>query len=254
MPRLTGYISSDGDGARTGGPTLPIGIEQPFRRTIDVSAMSRSVESDTEKTGNEVLSVGHSALSYESFRDLLREYGVEAIADVRSTPYSRRYPHFSRPELRSRLKADKISYVFLGKELGGRPDSPALFSQGVADYEKMAQTDAFESGLQRVVEGASKLQIALMCSEQNPLDCHRCLLVGRALKRKGMKVSHILDIGTKVSHDAIEAKLLQMDSGEHDDFFVPAWQRLDDAYRARAQKVAFTEKRLEDELSNDMER
>jgi len=99
------------------------------------------------------MTVGHSTFSYEHFRDLLFTFSVEAIADVRSAPYSRRFPHFSRPELKGRLKSDNISYVFLGKELGGRPDSAELFSQGVADYEKMAQTDAFTLGIERVLVG-----------------------------------------------------------------------------------------------------
>lgn len=190
----------------------------------------------------EILTVGHSTLTYESFRDLLFEHGVEAIADVRSVPFSRRFPHFSRTEIKSRLKADKISYVFLGKELGGRPNNPELFSCGVADYEKMARTDDFARGLERLAEGSSKLRVALMCSEQNPLDCHRCLLVGRALKQKGMKVSHILGNRKKVSHLDLEATLLEMDKSEHDDFFIPATKRLNDAYRARSQKVAYAEK------------
>jgi len=84
-----------------------------------------------------------------------------------------------------------------------------------------------------------------MCSERNPLDCHRCLLVGRAIKDRGGVVSHILDNRRKVSHDDVEAKLLELDKSEHDDFFVSASRRLNDAYRARSLKVAFVEKAQE---------
>lgn len=224
---------------------------------IDQSAMSQTAiieEPEVEgKSESEILTVGHSTLPYESFRDILREHAVEAIADVRSVPYSRRFPHFNRPELKERLRKDNISYVFLGTELGGRPDNQSLFSHGVADYEKMALTAPFNRGLERLIEGSSKLRVALMCSEQNPLDCHRCLLVGRALKRKGIKVSHILGTRQKVPHCDIETKLLEMDKSEHDDLFISPSKRLNDAYKARAQKVAYVERSLDEEFTNDLE-
>ena len=110
---------------------------------------------------------------------------MPAVADVRSSPYSRHSPHFSRDELRAELRSEGISYVFLGNELGGRPKDRRFYCEGVADYEKMAQTPEFKTGLDRVIEGARKYRIALMCSEHDPLDCHRCLLVGRALAQRG---------------------------------------------------------------------
>jgi uncharacterized protein (DUF488 family) len=188
-----------------------------------------------------VLTIGHSAHSWERFLALLGSAGVTAIADVRTAPYSRRFPHFNRDRLRDALPLRGIAYVFLGKELGGRPRERGLYCEGVADYEQMAQTEGFKAGVERVILGAGKFRIALMCSEQDPLECHRCLLVGRALAERGVAVGHILGNGEIVPHAGIEAKLLELCGRRVDDLFAAPAQLLAMAYRDRARKVAFAE-------------
>jgi uncharacterized protein (DUF488 family) len=188
-----------------------------------------------------VLTIGHSTHSWERFIALLRGANVTAVADVRTSPYSRLYPRFNRNDLRGELRSDGISYVFLGKELGGRPSEREFYCEGVADYEKMAQASEFKRGLDRVIEGARKYHIALLCSERDPLDCHRCLLVGRALAQRGVRVNHILENGKIASQDEIEDKLLELSGRNTDDFFAPRAERVAAAYRERALKVAFSE-------------
>lgn len=139
----------------------------------------------------EVLTIGHSTQSGGSFVQLLRQAGVTAVADVRSVPFSRHVPHFNRETLKEMLGAEKIAYVYLGDVLGGRPKAREPFSDGVADYEKMARSESFNQGVDRVIEGARTHRIALMCAERDPLDCHRCLLIGRTLKERGVSVRHI---------------------------------------------------------------
>lgn len=194
--------------------------------------------------GLTVLTVGHSTHSYERFLGLLRSVEVTAIADVRTSPFSRHQPHFNRDALKAELKLDQIAYSFLGKELGGRPSHSGFYCEGVADYERMAETKEFESGLVRVMEGAQKYRIALMCSEHDPLDCHRCLLVGRDLAKRNVSVKHILSGGQIVSQQEIEDRLLTMSRRESEDLFAPPNQRLAAAYRARSRKVAFAEPRI----------
>ena len=92
-----------------------------------------------------VLTIGHSTHSWKHFASLLHGSGVTAVADVQTSPCSRRYPHFNRDELREKLRRDGLLYVFLGYELGGRPKEPRLYSNGVADYEKMAKTKEFSN-------------------------------------------------------------------------------------------------------------
>jgi uncharacterized protein (DUF488 family) len=191
----------------------------------------------------DVLTIGHSTHSWERFIRLLRNANVTAVADVRTSPYSRHCPHFNRNELRKELQLDGISYVFLGEELGGRPSRSESYRDGVADYERMAEAPTFRKGLDRVVEGAKKHRIALLCSERDPLDCHRCLLVGRALAERGISVSHILDDGRFVSHADIEDELLKITGRNAEDLFAPRAERLAAAYRERARKVAFVESR-----------
>ena len=94
------------------------------------------------ENANKVLTIGHSTLPIGAFLAMFEKAGVTAIADARSSPFSRRMPHFSRNELRASLKECGIKYVFLGKELGGRPRTSALYCDGIADYEKMALVSA----------------------------------------------------------------------------------------------------------------
>lgn len=194
-------------------------------------------------TAVEVLTIGHSTLPYERFLALLRQASVTAVADVRTAPFSRHFPHFNRDTLREELRLDNVAYVFLGEELGGRPKGQGFYCDGVADYERMAETADFARGLLRVIEGASKFRIAMMCSEQDPLECHRCLLVGRALRDRGVTVRHILGNGKIVDHEQIEDKLMEMSRKSDLDLFEPPAKRLAAAYRDRAMKVAFSEKR-----------
>jgi uncharacterized protein (DUF488 family) len=188
-----------------------------------------------------IFSIGHSTLAYEQFLKLLRGSGVTAVADVRTSPYSRHFPQFNIDELRRELKQDGVAYVFLGKELGGRPSDSTFYCDGVADYEKMSTTSDFKSGIDRVVSGAEKYDIALMCSEKHPLDCHRCLLVSRELVRLGFDTQHIISDGSLISQTKVEVELLEQAGRECDDFFAPRSERLSIAYRRRAKKIAFAQ-------------
>jgi uncharacterized protein (DUF488 family) len=189
----------------------------------------------------EVLTIGHSTLPYERFVDLLRRRDVTAVADVRTSPFSRHSPQFNCETLKDELRSDGISYVFLGKELGGRPDDRELYQNGAVDYERMATTEVFRKGVERVIAGAKGHRIALMCSEQDPLDCHRCLLVGRALANRDVEVKHILPDGTIATQIQIEDRLLEITGRNFEDLFASRDERLAAAYKDRARKVAFAE-------------
>jgi uncharacterized protein (DUF488 family) len=188
-----------------------------------------------------VFTIGHSTHTAEMFLALLRDAGITAVADVRSAPYSRYLPQFNQDVLSRNLQAAGISYAFLGKELGGRPRERESYNNGVADYERMAASQAFREGIRRVVEGAKQYRIALMCSEHDPLDCHRCLLVSRRLAAAGVSVRHILADGSIKTHEEIEDRLLELTHRSAADLFAPREERLAIAYRERAQRVAYSE-------------
>ncbi len=107
----------------------------------------------------------------------------------------------------------------------------------------MARMDDFAKGLERVVESAKKCRIAMMCSEHDPLDCHRCLLVGRALHAHGIAVRHILSDGSVVDQAAIEERLMELSRRTDADLFASREQRVAAAYRERASKVAYAKNR-----------
>lgn len=188
-----------------------------------------------------VWTVGHSTLDIEDFLEILTRHNITAIADVRSSPASKRYPHFNRDELRSSLKRVGITYVFLGEELGGRPKRSRLFKDGVADYEKMALEPSFMSGLKRVVMGSQEFNIALMCSEKNPMHCHRCLLVGRALSHDRVDVLNIVD-DRVMSQTEIEGRLLEVQAQQSKDLFLSSDEQIANAYRGWSLKVAYSKK------------
>jgi uncharacterized protein (DUF488 family) len=185
----------------------------------------------------DLLTIGHSNLAADRFISLLKTPGISAIADVRSVPFSRWCPWFSGKALAQRLAGEGIAYIALGDALGGRPRDPQLYCDGVADYEAMAAGPEFVAGLERVVDETGRHRLCLLCAEREPLDCHRCLLVGRALAERGLALGHIRADGTVEPHAATEARLLALTGGEGD-LFRDSATRLADAYRRRARAVA----------------
>ncbi len=139
-------------------------------------------------TSEPIFTVGHSTHSAELFLALLRQHQVVAVADVRSSPFSQFNPQFNREPLEQCLKANGIRYVFLGKELGARSEDRSCYLDGRVQYGRLAQTPLFQSGLDRVLQGAAKYRVALMCAEKEPLECHRTLLVAKALAERGQPV------------------------------------------------------------------
>ena len=166
-----------------------------------------------------VLTIGHSAHPVASFVALLQEHDVTAVADVRSAPYSRFNPQFNRETLARSLEAERIRYVYLGDGLGGRTDDPSCYEDGRIRYDRVAATDAFKRALARVVGGAARHRIALMCAEKEPLDCHRTLLVARALDEQGVDVAHIHSDGRLEPHAAAMDRLLDLVKLPRDDLY-----------------------------------
>jgi uncharacterized protein (DUF488 family) len=147
--------------------------------------------------------IGHSNHSLETFQGLLETYSIELIVDVRSNPYSAYCPHFNQGRI-EKLNKVGISYLYLGDQLGGKPKDPKYYPNGYVDYSLLAQGTAFKMGLEQVLE--LKEQAALMCSEHDPIECHRALVVCRALR--GQEIQHIHRDGRLESHKGLEKRLL----------------------------------------------
>ena len=167
-----------------------------------------------------VLTIGHSNHPQETFLGLLERHRVTALGDVRSTPWSRFNPHFNRKSLAGALAARGIEYLYLGRELGGRPDDPVCYEEGRVRYDRVARTERFREGLDRVVRGAAEHRFALMCAEREPLDCHRTLLVGQALHERGTELAHIHADGRLEPHSgAMDRLLARLGLDPGDDLF-----------------------------------
>ena len=186
----------------------------------------------------EVLTIGHSAHTIEHFVALLRRHGVTAIADVRSQPSSRYAPQFNRTEFAASLRQADIQYVFLGHELGARSNDPDCYVDGRIQYARLAQTDTFRAGLARVVNGAQNERIALMCTEKDPLDCHRTVLVARRLADEGVRISHILADGSIESDgEAIDRLMCQL--GMQPSLFCSRQEQVDEALAEQEARIAY---------------
>ncbi|MCY7335289.1 MAG: DUF488 domain-containing protein [Chamaesiphon sp.] len=158
----------------------------------------------------QIFTVGHSNHSIEKFVEILKRNGVSAIADVRSSPFSRYAPHFNQSSLKHSLNANIISYAFLGEQLGARSKNPECYIDGKARYDLIAKTKEFAKGLDRIMEGSRKYQIALMCAEQDPITCHRSILACKNLKNSELNIQHILRNGNLESNENLEKRLLKI--------------------------------------------
>jgi uncharacterized protein (DUF488 family) len=158
-----------------------------------------------------LFSVGHSNHTLEAFLGLLKRHEIEVLADVRSYPYSRYVTHFDREGLQDALKQAGVTYLYLGKELGGRPDGADFYdTDGHVLYHRLAESSLFLDGIKRLEAGVRRYRVAMMCSEENPAVCHRHLLVGRVLARRGVGIEHIRGDGALVPNAALlEAGFVQ---------------------------------------------
>ena len=139
-----------------------------------------------------IYTIGYGARSREEFLAALAAHDVDFLIDVRTAPYSRYKPEFSKAALENALRAAGIRYVFMGDALGGRPDDPDCYVDGRVDYEKLAQKPFYQGGIERLRRAFSQQQrVALMCSEGKPESCHRSALIGRTLTELDIPVMHI---------------------------------------------------------------
>lgn len=191
-----------------------------------------------------VLTIGHSTHTLGAFCELLRANSVTALADVRSAPFSRFNPQFNRDTLEKGLLVEGIRYLFLGRELGGRTDDPACYEKGRVQYQRLACTGPFRAAVERVIQGAKEQHIALMCAEKEPLECHRTLLVARALVKAGMVVKHILADGRVESHDAAMERLLDLVAMSRRDLFRSKEELIEEAVIRQAARVAYVDESL----------
>ena len=189
---------------------------------------------------NTIYTIGHSNHPSERFLQLLDLHAITAVADVRSTPYSRFNRHFDRESLTTFLASHSIRYVFLGDHLGARTDDPHCYIQGKVSYDRLAQTPLFQRALARLQKGSSTQRIALMCAEKEPLDCHRSILVARHLDQRGTSIQHILEDGRLESQSQLLSRLAHKLNLRQDlHLFRTPEDQVTDAYTLQEARIAY---------------
>lgn len=188
---------------------------------------------------NKLYTIGHSNHEIEHFLHLLKMHAITAIADVRSSPYSKFNPQFNREVLQKALKEDRIAYVFLGEELGPRSDNPACYVDGKVQYARLARTDLFLRGVERLLAGMKSYRIALLCAEKDPIACHRMILVCRAIRSEPIEVRHILEDGSIESLGDSERRLMRELKMRQLRMFESPEDLIQRAYDTQAERIAY---------------
>ena len=191
-----------------------------------------------------LFTVGHSSLELDGFLRILVTHEIKIVGDVRSRPGSFRFPQFNREPLEALLASAEIQYEFLGETLGGRPYDPSVYqADGIVNYEERRKAADFRAGIDRALELSLASNIALMCAEEDPLQCHRFLMICPALLDRGFTPAHIRRGGGLESQREAEDRLLKLhdlaafDSGSL--FISERDVALQDALRRQAQEFAF---------------
>lgn len=193
---------------------------------------------------HQLFTIGHSAMESAVFLKLLEQFEVKLVVDVRSRPRSQRFPQFDQIELEGSLRVAGIRYLFLGEELGGRPEDPKGYrSDGLVNYRARRESRTFAVGIERVLGELERDDLALLCAEEDPLNCHRFLMICPELVAMGIEPVHIRKGGVSETQREAEDRLLQAQkmAGVAGASLFPGDREaaLESAYVAQSEKYAF---------------
>lgn len=192
-------------------------------------------------TRNTLYSIGYATKPIDTFIAQLEKYGINAVADVRSVPFSKAFHDYHQDALASTLKQHGIHYVYLGQELGPRSKEDQHYdASGQVQFDRLAESSLYQQGVERLLHGIEKgLCIALMCAEKDPADCHRSLLVGFDLKRRlGLDVAHITHDGELEWQPQMEQRMADV-HGLAGDLFATPEQQAELGCRAQSKQKAY---------------
>ena len=159
----------------------------------------------------EIFTIGHSNYNVEKLIDMLRYYNINCVVDIRGTPYSKYNVQYNKETIRNTLIKEGFVYIYMAKEFAAKRDNKESYNkEGYSDFEKVIYEDDFKNGIERLKNGCEKgYRIALLGAMQDPIRCHRSILVGRALVENGFNVKHILDDYSIAYQTDIEKSLLE---------------------------------------------
>ncbi len=199
---------------------------------------------------NTVYTVGYSGFSFDEFCKLLKKNEIQLVIDVRSVPFSKRYPEYNRDVLKNSLAQHRIYYRNYAHEFGARQEERRFYTKdGYLDFELFSKSEAFQEGVEKLCKSMQQnYTFTLMCAEKNPLDCHRAIMVSRAFSERGYKVVHLLPRNKVITQNDFNKMLLDkyypnrqqlslLDSPKDDS------ELLKQAYRYRNKEIGY---RMED--------
>ena len=168
-----------------------------------------------------MFTIGYGARSIDAFIATLQAHQIEFLIDVRTAPYSKFKPEFTKELLEHHLERAGIRYVFMGDTLGGQPKDPCCQTDGKVDYDKVRAQPFFHAGMERLKKAfAQQRRVALMCSEGRPEQCHRSKLIGEALATTDIPVRHIDEDGALLTQQQVIDRLT---NGQMDLFGAPSF-------------------------------
>ncbi|MCF0059828.1 DUF488 family protein [Dyadobacter sp. CY356] len=194
-----------------------------------------------------LFTVGHSSHPPDYFLELIKEYKITCLIDVRSVAASAYNPQYNKEPLAAFLHKNGIQYLHFAKEFGARHSDPELLdTDGKVDFEKVRNSDSFKDGVSRLIQGLDKgYTISLMCSEAEPLDCHRFSMISVALSNEGFEINHILKDKSLATNAQLENALfkkfykkLPVPTVFEPD--VTIQDQIKAAYRLKNQEIAFS--------------
>lgn len=158
----------------------------------------------------DIYTIGHSNYPVEKLIDMLKHYNINCVVDIRGTPYSKYNVQYNKETIADTLKYAGFVYIYMAKEFAAQRENKVSYNkEGYSDFEKVAIEKEFLNGIERLKSGCEKgYKIALLGAMQDPIRCHRSILVGRALRDYKFNVLHILDYYSLASQNRIEESLL----------------------------------------------
>lgn len=206
---------------------------------------------------NEVFTIGYSGFLFEDFIRVLKYYHINSVIDVRSQPYSKIHPEYNKEQLSSALRGVRIYYKNYRKEFGARQLDPFLYPNGYLDFTLFSKTTPFQEGMDRIINAMPLgYRFVFLCSEKDPITCHRCIMVARSFYQRNIEVKNILSDCTFETQEQIENRLVDLYFQDRDQLslFEPQlpWDEMvKQSYKKQNEKIGYRLREDQEDLGDE---
>ncbi len=193
----------------------------------------------------EIFTIGYAGFAIDDFIKDLKKHNINSLIDVRSSPFSKFYQDYNKPLLCDTLQKNGIIYRNYNSEFGARQDDKTYYPNGYLDFSMFTRSKAFLDGMQKIINAIPLgYKFVLMCSEKDPINCHRTIMVGKAFSDNGISVRHILSDGHIITQSDIEARLLDMYYPDRDQLALfgeqlSAEEMIENSYKFQNEKIGY---------------